>query len=264
MGSAVLNDPGRVASMTISRLATECGTSETTVVRFCRSMGLKGYPELRVALASEAACANTEQGRQMGSDIGPDDVVADVVSKVCFADARAIEETASQLDTEVLAKVASAAVRSRRIDIFGVGASSLVALDLQQKLHRVGHTAFAFPDPNIAITSAALLGAGDLLLAISHTGSTLDTLAVLKEAKSVGATVAVVTNFPKSPLAQLSDHVLTTAARETTFRSGAMASRVAQLSVVDCLFAVVAQHHYLATLRALDRTREAVSDRRLP
>ena len=56
--------------------------------------------------------------------------------------------------------------------------------------------------------------------------------------------------------------MLTTAARETTFRSGAMSSRIAALTVVDCLFVAVAQRNYKQTLRALERTYAAVRARR--
>jgi hypothetical protein len=58
--------------------------------------------------------------------------------------------------------------------------------------------------------------------------------------------------------------VLTTAARETTFRSGAMASRIAQLAVIDCLFVGVAQRSYDRTTTALNRTYRAVQSRRVP
>ena len=74
-------------------------------------------------------------------------------------------------------------------------------------------------------------------------------------------TVAI-TNFPGSPVARAADFVLTTAARETTFRSGAMASRIAALTVVDCLFVGVAQRNFSRTTRALERTRSAVQGAR--
>ncbi len=55
-----------------------------------------------------------------------------------------------------------ALVAARRVDVYGVGASGFVALDFQQKLHRIGRVAFAWPDPHMALTSAALLDPGDV------------------------------------------------------------------------------------------------------
>ncbi|WP_399171336.1 SIS domain-containing protein [Streptomyces sp. TLI_171] len=53
-----------------------------------------------------------------------------------------------------------------------MGASGLVALDLQQKLHRIGRRVNAWVDPHIALTSAALLRGGDVAIGVSHTGDT--------------------------------------------------------------------------------------------
>src|SRR6202012_321121 len=128
-----------------------------------------------------------------------------------------------------------------RIDIYGVGASGYVGLDLQQKLQRIGRPAFAGTDPHMAITSAALRAGGDVAVGLSHTGTTVDTIDALKLAQDNGAITVAVTNFPWSPITEAADFVLLTAARETAFRSGAMTSRIAQLTVVDCLFVVLAQ-----------------------
>ncbi len=107
---------------------------------------------------------------------------------------------------------------------------------LQQKLHRIGQVAFAWVDPHVALTSAALLGPDDVAVGISHSGVTQDTVDPLAQAQANGVTTIAITNFPRSALASIAHHVLTTAARETTFRSGATASRLAQLTVVDCIF----------------------------
>jgi len=102
----------------------------------------------------------------------------------------------------------------------------------------------------------------DVALGISHTGVTRDTIDALAEARAHGATTIALTNFAQSPIARVANHMLTTAARETTFRCGAMASRLAQLTVVDCLFVGAAQRTYADTLAALEATREAVRARR--
>jgi DNA-binding MurR/RpiR family transcriptional regulator len=99
-------------------------------------------------------------------------------------------------------------------------------------------------------------------IGISHTGTTQDTITSLAEARRNRAVTVAITNFPGSQIAAVADHVLTTAARETTFRSGAMASRIAALTIVDCLFVAVAQRNYKQTLRALERTYAAVQARR--
>jgi len=174
-----------------------------------------------------------------------------------------VEETAEQLDADTCEQVVQALANAKRIDVFGVGASGTVASDFQQKLHRIGRTAFYWPDVHTALASAALLSKGDVALGISHTGTTSDCIDVLRQARQQGATTVALTNFPRSPITEVADYVLTTAARETTYRSGATASRLAQLTVIDCLFVGVAARDRAATQRALAATAESVADRRI-
>jgi DNA-binding MurR/RpiR family transcriptional regulator len=261
VANAVLADPGGVAAMTISELAEVASTSETTVIRFCKQIGVPGYPQLRLQLAAQSAQENIRP--EVGGDIEPGDSLQDVVGKVAFADERAVRETSQQLDVEALAKVVAAVSKAPRVDLYGSGASAFVALDLQQKLHRIRRVAFAWSDVHVALTSAALLSDGDVAIGISHTGTTVEVVEALEEAAKHGATTVAVTNFPRSPLARTADLVLTTAARETTYRSGAMSSRIAQLMVIDCLFIGVAQSVLPDARKALEETASAVRGHRL-
>ncbi|MEU5548956.1 MULTISPECIES: MurR/RpiR family transcriptional regulator [unclassified Micromonospora] len=260
----VVADPADAARRTITDLATTAQTSEATVIRFCRSVGMDGYPQLRIRLAAEAARRiEPPDARVVGGDIPPGADFAQIIATIAFNDARAVEETAEQLDPAVCERVVDAIVAAGRIDIYGAGASGFVASDFQQKLHRIGRTAFYFPDVHTALTSAALLGRGDVAVGISHTGTTSDVVEVLEQARGRGATTVVLTNFPRSPVTDVADHILTTAARETTYRSGATASRIAQLTVVDCLFVGVAARNRPRARKALEATAEAVRSHRV-
>lgn len=262
VANIVLADPASISRRSITDVAEAAGTSETTVTRFCKAIGVGGYPELRIALAADTARTTTRE-RELGGDIGPDDTMSAIIDKIAFADAKAVEETAGQLDAGALENLVDVLANARRIDVYGVGASAFVGLDMQQKLHRIGLTCFSWSDTHNALTSAAVLRAGDVAVGISHTGSTSETVEALREARRRGATTAAITNFARSPITEVADHVLTTAARETTYRSGATASRIAQLTVIDCLFIGVAQRHLDQTKAALEATYEAVGGHRL-
>ncbi|MFI7541848.1 MurR/RpiR family transcriptional regulator [Actinoplanes sp. NPDC049599] len=265
VAQVIIDHAATASGLTISDLAEQARSSETTVIRFCRAMGFTGYSQLRLTLAGEAGRAYeaTAADGQVGSDIGETDELAQVVRKIAFADARAVEETAAQIDITVLGQVVDLVAGARRVCIYGVGASAFVAADFQQKLHRIGLVAYAWSDLHMALTSAALLDGRDVAFGISHTGTTLDTIEAFAEAGRRGARTVALTNFPRSPITEHADLVLTTAARETTFRSGAMASRLAQLTVIDCVFVGVAQRTYRETRKALDVTYEAIRSRRV-
>ncbi|MER7717563.1 MurR/RpiR family transcriptional regulator [Streptomyces flaveolus] len=266
VAEAVLADPAQASELSISALGKRADTSVATVMRFCRAIGIANYPQLRLALAAAAAREDARGGDRPapGTDISATDTLDEIVRKIVYNEMHALEDTGAGLDVEVLGRAVDAVAGARRIDIFGVGASAFVGQDLHQKLHRIGHTAFVWTDRHAALTATALLGPGDVALAISHSGETEDTVEPLQVAAERGATTIALTNAPRSSLAVSADLVLATCARETPFRSGATASRIAQLALIDCLFVGVAQRSFDATTAALEKTYGAVQRRRRP
>lgn len=253
VATQVLADARLASDLTITELAQAASTSETTVLRFCKRLGLKGYPQLRLALAAESAMPREQ--RMTAGDISAQDTVDDIVGKVAAVNSGAVEETAQQLDRLALRAAADAVAGAARVDVYAFGASAIVGTDLQQKLHRIGVVSFVWNDPHVALTSAVLLTRQDVAVAISHSGATAEAIELLGAAHRRGATTVALTNFPLSRLAAAADIVLTTAARETSLRSGPTASRIGALTVVDCLYMALAQ-------RDLPRARRAVADGR--
>ncbi|WP_433236983.1 MurR/RpiR family transcriptional regulator [Streptosporangium sp. CA-135522] len=252
----ILDDPGMVARSTITEFSAISGTSEATIVRTARALGFAGYSQLRFALA--AAVAREEPERLVPGDLGPDDPLTDVIAKVTRAESEALADTAAQLNPDRLGAVVDAMATARRVDVYGVGASGLVAVDMAQKLMRIDRSSHAFTDAHLALTSAALVREGDVTVGVSCTGETPDVLAPMHVARKAGATTVAITNNPRSSLAELADHVLVSAGRETAFRPGALASRISQLLIVDCIFVGIAQRTFETSDAALRATRGAL------
>ena len=263
MAHVVLGDPGGVAELTITALAEAAETSEATVIRFCRSLGLDGHRQLRLRAAQTAARQESGLDRQVaGGDIP--------------VGGRYETHHRNRRLRRLPRGPRHRALSGRRYVFDGGGSlgrggshrgvryrrSGFVADDLAQKLHRIGHTVFSWPDVHAGLTGAALLRAGDVAVGISHTGKTTDTVDFLACAAERGAHTVALTNHPRSPIATVAEHALITAARETTFRSGATASRIAQLTVIDCLFVGVAAKGGKTATEALATTAAAVAGRR--
>ncbi|MGN7967513.1 MurR/RpiR family transcriptional regulator [Microbacterium sp. 22179] len=265
IASHVLADPQSAVDNSITQLALAVGTSVASIARFTQSLGFSGYPDLRLALATELdrTASERERFQVSESDVSRHDDALTTVRKIAFAEASAIERTARQIDIDVLETCVGAVRGARRIDIYGAASSGLAAQDLEQKLHRAGLVAQARTDLHLALTGAALLDERDVAIAISHSGRTLEIVQSAEVAARAGATTIAITNNPRSPLARVCDLVLFTAVSESTFRSGAMASRIAQLAVLDFLFTRIAQADYDTIADNLQRTFNAVTDHRI-
>lgn len=260
VAEAIIDRPRIVLEQTITELARTCDTSETSVVRFCRTLGFTGYAPFRLRMASELASESAQFGDDatFGTDIAADDTLAGMVQAISRAEIVGIQETAAALDLDVLQQVVDRVAVADQVVLFGVAASNAGAQDLAQKLRRVRIRATSFVDAHDALVPATLLGSDGVAVAFSHSGRTREAVAFLAAARRAGAYTVAVTSAPHAPLVREADAVLRTAVRETTFRSGAMASRIAQLTVVDYLFVAVARTHQDSSVEAIRATRASV------
>ncbi|MBF4992914.1 MurR/RpiR family transcriptional regulator [Arthrobacter gandavensis] len=260
VASAILADPRIVVDNPITRMAELCGTSAATVARFCQGLGYSGYREFRFDLVGTTSRdqADLDRSNISTGDIDPADTVADVAAKVLFQETQAIEHTLRELDLAAVDRARDALAEAPDVVVAGFGSSGLTAHDLNMKLQRIGRRSSHHADVHLALSSTALLRPGGVFIGISHSGVTPEILGLLKEARHTGATTVGLTNDAGSPLAELCDILLTTHVREHAFRSGATASRTAQLAVTDVLFVRLAQSLFDTMNDSLSRTREAV------
>ncbi|HEX7745660.1 MAG TPA: MurR/RpiR family transcriptional regulator [Micromonosporaceae bacterium] len=256
----VLADPAGAARATIVELAERSGTSPATVTRFCRALGFEGYADLRLGIAAETGRARSAGWTvDIGREIQPGDPLHRVLDQIMAADTRAMHDTATLLDLTEVERAAVAIAGATRVNIFGASGSALVGEEMQFSLHRIGVAAWAWTDVHNGLASAALLRQGDVALGVSHSGETRETIEMLAEAGSHGATTIALTSFPRSPLAELADIVLITATQATTFRPDALSARHPQLVVLDLLYVAVAQRTHDRAHASFQRTAKAVS-----
>lgn len=263
VADVIIADPSVVLTHTVTELARLGSTSDPSVVRFCRSIGLTGYAQLRLAMATElgreGAAAAEARDPGFGDDISPGASLADMVDRIRFSEVLGLEETTKNLDLAVLERAVGLIAAARRINVYGVGAGAVVAEDLRYKLFRIGLNVSAFGNADNALMGASLMTAADVAVVFSHGGKTASVVEFLRLARAAGAPTLLVTNAPESPAGADAALCLATMVRETAFRAGAMASRISQLAVVDCLFVAVAQRQYDRSVAALGATHQAVT-----
>jgi DNA-binding MurR/RpiR family transcriptional regulator len=262
----ILSDPAGAARSTIVELAEGSETSPATVTRFCRALGFEGYADLRLAIAGETGRAARAAGWMVdiGREIQPADPLDKVLSHIMAADTRSMQDTASLLDLAQVERAADVMAAAPRVDIYGASGSALVGAEMQFCLHRIGVAAWAWADVHNGLASSALLKHGDVGIGISHSGQTRETIEMLAEAGSHGATTIALTSFPRSPLAAVADIVLLTATQATTFRPDALSARHPQLVVLDLLYIAIAQRTYERAHAAFKVTAQAVAGHRSP
>lgn len=243
LAEAIERDPRSAVDRNIRDLAVASHTSASTVVRFCRKLGCAGYKEFQRELVYELASMDGVNDVAM-EDITPDDEAESVLKKVLRSDVRSMEATERLLDPHALEMCADAIASCRVACLFGIGASQLVARDLESKLSRVDKDCRLHEDWHAQLLMARNMHADDVAVIVSYSGLTQEMLAIARYAHARGAKVIAITRAVGSELADEADLVLGIASSEPLIRSGAMGSRMSQLLVVDALYAVFVMKDY--------------------
>ena len=249
----VLENISDVLSCTVTELADKVGTSEASVVRFCKSVGFKGYQDFKISAAMDIL----PPGRHLNPSLDPTDDAETVCQKVFSSEVDVLNETLLMLDTKALSEAARKMREAERIAFFGSGGSLMVAMDAQHKLLKIGRQVLLHSDADSQTMCASLLKKGDIAFGISHSGSNQRVIHCLKLASEQKATTIGMTTQGRSPLNKVSDIMLYTSTKETVFKSESVSARIAQLAVIDSLVALIAFSDYKRSYEAIQKTRNA-------
>jgi DNA-binding MurR/RpiR family transcriptional regulator len=120
----------------------------------------------------------------------------------------------------------------------------------------------AYDDPHMQVMSAALLTPDDVVVVISHTGSTKDIIDSAKVARKAGAKIIGILGSENAPLSKVCDIALSVFSKEVALRLAPMTSRLVQLAVVDVLFVTVAMRDFSDTKERLDKVKRSLVEKR--
>lgn len=245
-------NPGKIISLSIVELAEQCKCSEATIVRFSKRLGLSGYQELKISLASEGG------GSHVSTHISGDDNAYEIYEKVCNDIYMSLEKTKKSLNPEAISLAAEKICKAEKIVIFGLGNSASVAIDASHKFLRAGLNAVAYSDNHMQVIAASHLKKNDVAIAITHSGSSKDIVEALKLAREHGVVTIAVTNSGKSPVLKQADIVLSTTADETQYNILALNSRIVQLAIIDTLYFYVVYNRSAEALESIQETERSL------
>lgn len=238
----ILEDPGRMLELSSAALAEATGRSQSSVVKFSQKLGYAGYQQLKLAVNKAKALEWHAPSGVIHGSIDSSDSYLTIVQKLIGSKLLSMRETSASNDEASVEAALETLASARKVQLAGVGASSLVAKDFSFKLLKLGRTVLLDSDTHIQISNASGLGENDALLALSHSGRSLETLRIAELAKRRGATVISVTGMHTNPLSELADIRLFTVADEERARSSAITARDAQLMLMDMMFILLLRH----------------------
>jgi DNA-binding MurR/RpiR family transcriptional regulator len=264
IAAVLIDNPRAPLELSITELAERAGTSAASVTRFCRMIGYSGYSALRVGIAEDVGRGGAQAAwiADIGRSFGPNDPPEEIEQALLNAHVLSLQTTVGLLDLPTAKRVADSIVKSRHLDVYGVGGSALTALEVEARLYRIGINVHPWSEVHNGLTSAAILDQRCVAIGISNTGRTDETIQMLTVARAAGAYTVAITGNPESPLAKVADDVLIAASPDGYLQPADLSARHCQLFVVDLLYLIIAQSNFSRTTRFLAASAAAVAPRR--
>lgn len=251
----VLQNYEEVLQYNVAELAKNAGVSDASVVRFCRSVGYKGFQDFKINLASDVL----PQDDQFNVILKKEDNAEAVCKKTFQAEENVLNRTLLGLDIKVMENVSKKISQAKKIAFFATGGSQMVVQDAVHKFLKVGISVVAYMDIDMQLMQSTLLTKEDVAICISFSGSNLRSNECMKNAKSNGAYCVAIVSQSKSPLSKIADTSIYSAHDETIFQSESVSTRIGQLAIIDCLVSIVSMYNYEAANKAMQLTREATT-----
>ncbi|WP_321384884.1 MurR/RpiR family transcriptional regulator [uncultured Enterococcus sp.] len=251
----ILEHTNEVITLSAQELAKRAGSSPAAIIRFCHSMQVNGFTELKLLVSANLGSA----GAELYTEVEKEETAEAIKRKLNIRFVHALERTADLLEDKDLEAVLSEIERAEIIYVYGLGASSLVAQDVYQKFTRLGKTVFYSLDHHLLASALGTREKESLFIGISNSGETSEVIALLNIAKENGIYSIGITENCDSALAEQSDTVLLTVkGEEAPLRSAATVSLISQLYIVDVLFFYYASNNYDETLKKIQQSRNTV------
>jgi DNA-binding MurR/RpiR family transcriptional regulator len=256
VASFIIEKPELMVNMTVSELSEASGSSQSAIIRLCKTLNMKSYQELKLCVAGDLR-DNQNSGEEY-KEINLDSDLHTIISSVTNNNVYSLKETLKIINTEKLEAAIDIIENAKRVDFYGAGASQIVAQDAQTKFMRINKTCTAYSDNHLQLTSAVTLTDNDAAVAFSNSGETLQIVECIKAAKKSGAKTIGITRYGRNTLEQLVDVNIELFSSESDVRSAATSSRIVQLNIVDIIFIAIVGHQYESSINYLNRSKDTI------
>ena len=270
LASWILSHQNETGKLTISELARKTGVSETTVFRFCKLLGMKGYKELRLAMVEGRGLA---MGTQLVSNALPGDGqteaqgngdASSIMQRVIEANIEQLTRTVSLVSPDALEQVSQMLLEANQIQVIGFGASAPVAIDACRRFLSLGLSATAHSDPHILAVVTAQSKPGTVFLGISCSGRTRDLIECFETAGERGHGRILITSDPESRATQVADQLLISAVRRMPPALDIVGTRVSQLAIIEAICVALSENDSQNINHETGQLEQEIAKKRMP
>lgn len=193
MAMHILEYPFKIATMSLEEFAEATDCSRSSVIRFCKHLGLSGYRELQQVCLTPRRLFTEEHGNL----------------EWCYRVSEvSIQQTFQNLDTNEFMEVIRRCAKAPQVIWYGLGESGFLAEMGNHKCRYLGINSYCYQDESSIVGTDLLMKPDDVLIVISQSGEGHYFHQPLAIARSKGLFVVAITSKRFSWLASQADITL--------------------------------------------------------
>jgi len=235
----VLASKEKVLNKSLSDLSKVLSVGESTLLRFCKKTGYKGFPSFKVALAQNLAYIQSNTDKKKNEDNFAEVIRNSIVNR--------IEDTYDLLIHSNLDKALEIIANARHVLSIGVGGSGIAAETCKERFLRIGKVTDAAIDPHRQSILASVMTEEDVLIVFSVSGNIKDIIHTTEIARKNKVKIIVITSYIKSEITKLADVLIQTGSKKKFIEGGTLVATISQLYIIELLVTGVALLDYAAT-----------------
>lgn len=234
--SYMLKHVEEMEQISLGKMAKAAGVSEATVIRMLKAVGYKSFKEIKIAFVEERMEKKEGEMRGiLGIPMQKREKIEDVPGMIIQNTISLLQDSLQSISAKRLKEAVRAIEKADRVCIFSVENSNAVAEDLQTKLMYLGICCEYTKDYYLQSIQAGHMKKKEVAIGISYSGTSMNTVDVLKQAKKNGATTIAITNFDNTPLVEHADIVILTSDKQFLYGNDIF-SRTIHMAVVDMIY----------------------------
>jgi len=237
----IITNPKDAVTSTITNLAKNIGTSNSTITRFCQKLHYRNYNEFQTLLSNE---------------ITPTKLPSEISSKIKFYHMRLLTSSMELLNSNELIDFVNQILKSHQILLCGIGSSGLTAHEFSIRLVQMGLQSRAITDSSLMLTQSSMFTSKDLIIAISNSGETSEVVKACEIAKKAGTPIYALTQKKQSSLAGVADKIMFISGINQLNDSKYVNSQLAFIFLIDIITYILLEDstlndNYQKTARAI-------------
>ncbi len=229
----IMKNPAGLENQTVVGLAEATGTSPATIIRFCRSIGFKGFIDFKQYLK------NDHNHNAAWLRVNFKESIAMIKEKTFGYNRTSVNEMLAILDDDYLEQAVALIDGATSIAMVAEGGSGSSARAAYDAFLQIGLPAVLLDDPIFQVLSVGRLAKDSVVLLFNHSGQSRNIIDVAKLAKKMDLPTIGLVGVVGSPLMKYIDIPLLTGMSDHPFFSDSLAARICELYVVSTIHGII-------------------------